>query len=660
MSSLAWYWHRLRAMSSAELASHGRRKVHQISDRYLAPRRFSQSLDLGKASTFPQLPRPEQAPEALKAALQRETEEILRGEWIAFGYLKLQVEDPPRWHKDYFAGVDMATTKPALKLHHRLEGKADIKFIWEPSRWYSLVRLAQAAYILKNEKAADACIRWLEDWAETNPPYFGWNWVSALETGIRLIQLAWIDALLRPALGESRNNPGSASGNDLLRSRLAKVCGRLLPSHLWYTWRDRSFGSSANNHLIGELSGLIAAVARWPESARWAVPLQTLQRCWEREVLTQFASDGGNREQALNYHLFSWEFCWQARLALLAAGRTVSPEVEERLRAAAAYFVAIQMKDEQWDYGDSDSAFVTPFFLQWPKAASEWLQWFQDPADSPSIRYWLGEPPKPLRSSGVVTLAGHWHVYPESGFAVYRSGDWFLRWDLSPLGYLATAGHGHCDALHLSIWYKGQALVIDPGTGAYHADRPLRDYLASWEAHNGPHPTDLNFPERRGAFLWSGHHQLPRWKAEADGGLTAELALPTGIMRRKVQKLETGNGWRVEDSFDPDGSAAALDLLVMWQLAPGTRIEPKGARDLDVVLRAGTVTVEPGAAWTKIEHWSPGREGGGLNNPQDLRGHCSQAFRKVEDAPCVLLRKSAAAGTIGNGGALQTIFRVSA
>ena len=29
-----------------------------------------------------------------------------------------------------------------------------------------------------------------------NPPYRGWNWTSALEAGIRLIQFTWIDALL--------------------------------------------------------------------------------------------------------------------------------------------------------------------------------------------------------------------------------------------------------------------------------------------------------------------------------------------------------------------------------------------------------------------------------------------------------------------------------
>src|SRR5205814_8528523 len=105
--------------------------------------------------------------------------------------------------------------------------------------------------------------------------------------------------------------------------------------HVYYTWRYRSFGSSANNHLLGELAGLVLAIARWSSLTGLATSLDELRGIWEKEVLLQFAPDGGNREQALGYHLFSWEFCWQTQAALLAAGKHVSASVEERLKRAA-------------------------------------------------------------------------------------------------------------------------------------------------------------------------------------------------------------------------------------------------------------------------------------------------------------------------------------
>ena len=87
------------------------------------------------------------------------------------------------------------------------------------------------------------------------------------------------------------------------------------------------------------------------------------------------SEDGGNKEQALNYHLFSWEFCWQARAALLAAGRKISSDVEERLRRAARFFWEVQVRREPWDYGDSDNAFVSPFFVHEGSALIEWRDW---------------------------------------------------------------------------------------------------------------------------------------------------------------------------------------------------------------------------------------------------------------------------------------------
>src|SRR4030095_528012 len=74
-----------------------------------------------------------------------------------------------------------------------------------------------------------------------------------------------------------------------------------------------------------------------------------------------------------------------------------------------------------------------------------------------------------LRHAGPLNTRafGEWCYFLDSGIGICESGFWWLRWDLSPLGYQATAAHGHLDALHLSIWFKGVGIVVDPGTGAY-------------------------------------------------------------------------------------------------------------------------------------------------------------------------------------------------
>ena len=52
MSKLAWYWHRLRAMSVGEMALHARKKLRQAAD---AKRTSWPEVDLACSGAFPKL-----------------------------------------------------------------------------------------------------------------------------------------------------------------------------------------------------------------------------------------------------------------------------------------------------------------------------------------------------------------------------------------------------------------------------------------------------------------------------------------------------------------------------------------------------------------------------------------------------------------------------
>src|SRR5437867_5063652 len=98
----SWYWHRLRAMSLAEVAGHLRKKIYQFTDARL--QRDWAAVRLESSGLFPKLPDPAAAPAVLREALQRDVERILAGRWRACGHLELQVVDPPQWHMDYLVG----------------------------------------------------------------------------------------------------------------------------------------------------------------------------------------------------------------------------------------------------------------------------------------------------------------------------------------------------------------------------------------------------------------------------------------------------------------------------------------------------------------------------------------------------------------------------
>ena len=550
-SKLSWYAHRLKAMSLGEI-------VHRMGERWKhqSDATFAQGLNqiaLGEVdASVPNLPNPGHAPITLRQRLMADAKGLLQGDWKLYGWREASTGSPPCWHRDASTGVVIEPDELSHKLDHRaLPDGADARTIWEINRWSEMTRVVMHGWLNRDWDAVRTAQLWLEDWCDRNPVGRGINWTSTLEAALRLINFTWFDALVH------------ACGVDHLSEHQRALAQRIVPAHAAWVCRYRSFGSSANNHLLGELAGLLHAVKRWPSLQEHTGTAEELWQGVATCVMDQFASDGGNREQALHYHLFAWEMAWHsARLV-----NSQDERVWDRLAAAAEFFVRMVHPLEPWDYGDSDDAQVLPIVLDRGDAMSEWQSWIAGHEHGRVLGFWMGE--SPLLRRPPTQLSDGWWLAEESGMAVCELDDWVLRLNAGPTGYGSLAAHGHCDALHLSIWDGTQALVIDPGTGSYYGMKERRAELAAWEAHNGPRPAiGYKTPLRAGMFLLTDHYAQPEALVASPRKIGAQIQHEGHQFVRLIEVLPDG-AIRVEDQ------AASRDqpLKVTWVLAPECEIE---------------------------------------------------------------------------------------
>lgn len=507
-----------------------------------------EGADPGPAEArVPRLPDRGSVMAELRQQLAADAVKLQQGHWQLFGWREVAVGSPPCWHRDPVCGVVIDPEQSAHRLNHRhLPDGADVRSIWEINRWTEMTRLVMHGWLNDDLDAIRTAQLWLEDWCERNAPGMGVNWTSPLEAALRLINFTWLDAMvaLTPI-------PRDGAGQTI-RETQKRLTQRVVPAHAAWIWRCRSVGSSANNHLLGELAALVLAVSRWPGVAAVACPADQAWQMLEGEVLRQFAPDGGSREQALHYHLFAFELTLQAARAV---GCKAGP-VFDRLLHAMDFFHSAAHGREAWDFGDNDDAQVLPLTLKRESAVAEWRAWME--GKEGALQAWLGAPP------ALVEEEKGWRLHPESGLAIFRQG-WMARLDASPLGFGRLAAHGHCDALHLSLWDGEQALLIDPGTGGYYGHAELRKELADWAAHNGPRPEgEFKTPVRLGPFLFGSHHERPLLELQG-GGAVAGFRHEGHAFQRQVSVTD-------EEVSVTDVEQQGRPMKVSWIWAPECRV----------------------------------------------------------------------------------------
>ena len=586
VSRIHWTLSRLKAMSPSEVGFRVGRKIRGTVERAgIGLARPAIPEGQSGRPWLSSLPR-KLASERYRRAADR----ILEGCFDVFSLKDKKLGFPPRWNVDPRTGIE-APLVFGKELNYRDPAQVgDVKYLWEPNRHLELVTLAQAWHLTGEERYALGCRTLLDSWFSQCPYPRGINWCVSLEHAVRLVNwsFAWF------LLGAEESPLFVGEEGRAFRTRWLES----IYQHCHFIPRHWSRHSSANNHLLGEATGLFVGALTWPlwrESAEW---LRQGRAELEREALAQTYADGVNKEQAIWYHHAVADMMLVAGLVARANGQDFGPEYWARLEVMCEFIASVMdVGGNVPMIGDADQGVLVRFVPEecdvFRSLLSTGAILFRRPAMrakgavfDDKTRWLLGDDAEGafarIDASKAFPVR---RAFPEGGYFVL--GEDFetareirLVADTGPLGYLAIAAHGHADALAFTLSVAGKPILVDPGTFSYSA-MPWRRYFRSTAAHNTVVIDGRDQSEFGGSFLWLEHANAVVDTFYAAGDEQTLTAHHDGY-RRLSDPVRHRRTWRYTAGVATVGITDELacssthSVAIYWHFAPECAVAVEG------------------------------------------------------------------------------------
>ena len=546
------------------------------------------------------------------ASVLASAQKIIRHRFDLLGYENLDYGSEIDWHFDLIHGK-RGPQKPWFQIRYLdFEEVGDSKITWELNRHQHLLTLAKAYRLSGDERfASEIAAQWKSWWAANRYP-LGMNWASSLEVAFRSLSWIWTYALLE-------NSP--AMTPDLRRDwiRGLGLSGRHVETYL-------STYFSPNTHLLGEgvsLFFLGTLFPDFPAASRWK------QRGWQVVVdaaRKQVRPDGFYFEQSAYYHVYALDFFLHARILAALNNVAIPADYDVTLVKMLEALCLLGRAGLVPSLGDDDGGRV----FDARRSRAEYLL---DPLSTGAVlfergdfKFVAGGPREEtlwlLGTEGMAAFEMLESAPPSDKSVALKDGGLYLMADAEigqqmvvdagPQGP-GTAGHGHADALSLTLMSNGCCLLLDPGTLEYVGETQSdRSYFRGTAAHNTLRVDSLEQAEEKGAFAWSSLPtvQAERWVTGQKFDLFAGRhegyeRLPAPVVHRRWIFHRKSGFWFVRDMATGEGSHA---IEIFWHLGPN--LSPASARDYifgDGQESLALITAE-GHGWSQSAHrgpWSP-------------------------------------------------------
>jgi len=503
-------------------------------------------------------------------ALINEANEIVNGSFRQFGGNAVPIRLAPEGPLAHWTEHETGKIKPE-------KPASDIKFTWEPARFGWAFVLGRAYHLSSDERYAQAFWSFFEEFNKANPAYFGPNWTSGQEVGLRLMAWVWAGQIFT---GSAHTNPARLTS---LANAIALHAARI-PATLPYA------RSQNNNHLLTEAAALYTAGLALPTHNQAAIWLKTGERwlawCFEHQI----DANGEYVQHSSNYQrLMLQTALWVKALAAQpadASSRFPGENISIEKLALASGWVLSQLdriSGQLPNLGANDGALIFPFsscdFSDYRPAAQAAARAFLPAANHlpagawDEMSLWFGLPiTKPISEAG--------EQKPEQGMVQTKSpgiiGTSETWASLRAIQYGSRPSHA--DQLHCELWWRGLNIAQDAGTYSYNAGSPWDNQLTSTLVHN---TVSVNAQEqmlRAGRFLyldWAGAEYFDQPTTNVQPGRRVSARTDAyqrfGVRHIRSLMLSQDRDWMVEDRLEKtvlSGKGQGAQLYRLQWLLP--------------------------------------------------------------------------------------------
>ena len=517
----------------------------------------------------------------------------MRGRVLCFGRWTADYGDPVDWHL-----LPAAGERWDAELHwsEALRDSAlcgDVKLTWEIGRFPHAYHMARAAVSTpgSRDELASALAAQIEGFVRCNPAGLGVHWASGQEIALRLMAWAFAARVLF-GMGRSRYSAAlRAAARGLL------VGAAHVERHIGYA-RHAVY----NNHLLSEALALLLVGHLFEDfhaSRRWR---RMGRRYLDEGVRRQFYPDGGYIQLSHTYHRVALQDLLWACAVLRVRGEA-PPESWRRALSRSVTFLAAHMNPADGrlpNYGNNDGAMPSPLstcdytdFRPVLQAAS----WVGDgvrrfppgPWDEEAIWFSGGDPPPGGEGQRSMSSAS----FESTGFHVLRGGD--------PGTYACFRcgsirdRFSQIDMLHVDLWWRGENMLVDPGSYLYNGPAAWHEHFLRTASHNTVTVDghDQMLHHRRFKTLYWTPARLLRW-CEGPGYLLCAgehrgyTRHPGGVVHQRTLLFAPDDLWLVVDRLVGDGDHRSR---LQWLAAPLPSVYRPRARRLELDAAAGMFSV---------------------------------------------------------------------